>query len=124
MNEIIALSKDMQDAESVIEDDRSESIDRPWTLARLCELRSAILELAAKHGARNVRVFGSVARGDATSDSDVDLLVDFEAGRSLMDRAGLMIDLQELLRVSVDVATVRSLKPRIRDRVMREVVAL
>ena len=82
--------------------------------------RDEILRIAAKHGARNVRIFGSVARGEATEQSDVDFLVD----RSLLDRAGLLVDLEELLGRKVDVATERVLKPRIRDRVFREAVSI
>ena len=86
--------------------------------------REEILRIAAKHGARNVRVFGSVARGEADDQSDIDFLVDMEPGRSLLDRAGLLVDLEELLGRKVDVATERVLKPRIRDRVFREAVSI
>jgi predicted nucleotidyltransferase len=90
----------------------------------LQEKRTAILQLAAKHGARNVRVFGSVARHEADEQSDIDFLVDMEPGRSLMDMGGLLMDLRELLGREVDVVTERGLKPRIRDRVLQEAVAL
>ena len=80
--------------------------------------------VADRHGARNVRVFGSVARGDAGLDSDVDFLVDMEGGRSLMDRAGLVVELQELLGCVVDVATEPSLRRRIRDRALYEATLL
>lgn len=83
-----------------------------------------ILKLADKHGARNIRVFGSVARGEADEESDIDFLVDMEPGRSLLDMGGLLMDLRELLGCEVDVVTVRALKPRIRDRVLREAIAL
>lgn len=83
-----------------------------------------ILRIAAKHGAHNVRVFGSVARGEADEDSDIDFLVEMEAGRSLLDMGGLLMDLRELLKRDVDVVTERGLKPRIRERVLREAVAL
>lgn len=86
--------------------------------------REEILRIAAKHGARNVRVFGSVARGEADEQSDVDFLVDMEPGRSLFDMGGLLMDLQALLGREVDVATERSLKPRIRGRVLHEAVSL
>jgi predicted nucleotidyltransferase len=86
--------------------------------------REAILEVAARNGAYNVRVFGSVARGEADERSDVDFLVDMEPGRTLLDLGGLHADLEELLGVKVDVGTERSLKPRIRDRVLREARAL
>jgi hypothetical protein len=90
----------------------------------LAEKRAAILETAARHGARNVRVFGSVARGEADDKSDLDLLVDMESGRSLLDLAGLHLDLEDLLGVKVDVGTERGLKPRIRARVLGEAMPL
>jgi predicted nucleotidyltransferase len=94
---------------------------------RIEELRgrkSEILRLAALHGATNVRVFGSVARGEADERSDIDLLVDMGSGRSLLDLGGFLEDLQELLRRPVDVVTERGLKARIKDRVLREAVPL
>lgn len=84
--------------------------------------RAEVLRLAAKHGATEVRVFGSVARGEADEASDVDLLVRLGPGRSLFDLGGLVVDLEELLGRRVDVVTERGLRPRIRDRVLREVV--
>jgi predicted nucleotidyltransferase len=86
--------------------------------------RTEILRLAALHGATNVRVFGSVARGEADERSDVDFLVDMRSGRSLLDLGGLLEDLRELLSRPVDVVTERGLKSRIRDRVLREAVPL
>lgn len=82
--------------------------------------RDEILALAARYGAHDVRLFGSVARGDATSESDIDFLVDFEPGRSLFDHGGLLMELAELLQRKVDVAAAEDLKPRIRERVLRE----
>jgi len=90
----------------------------------LKQKRARVLQICAQHGARNVRVFGSVARGEAGPDSDIDLLVDFEPGRSILDHAGLWLDLQEFLGRKVDVATEKGLKPRIRDRVLKEAVPL
>ncbi len=90
----------------------------------LKEKREAILKIAAKHGARNVRVFGSVARGEADEKSDIDLVVEFEPGRSLLDHAALWLELQELLGCKVDVVSERGLKPRIREKVLREAVPL
>ncbi len=86
--------------------------------------REEILQLAARHGASNIRVFGSVARGDADEQSDVDFLVDMASGRSLLDLGGLLMDLQELLGRPVDVVTERGLRERIRERVLREAVPL
>lgn len=90
----------------------------------LTEKRDEILRIAARHGAKNIRVFGSVARGDADAASDVDVLVDMEPGRSLLDMGGLLMDLQDVLGCSVDVVTERGLRPRIRDRVLKEAVPL
>ncbi len=82
--------------------------------------REEILRVAARYGARNLRVFGSVVRGEADERSDIDLLVDMEQGRSLLDMGGLIVDLQELLGRSVDLVTEKGLKSRIRERVLRE----
>jgi predicted nucleotidyltransferase len=92
------------------------------SMAELAHLRPEILAAATRHGASNVRVFGSVARGDADAASDVDFLVDFEPGRSLLDLAGLLIDLEDLLGHPVDVVTEPGLKARIRQRVLAEAV--
>ncbi|HLC21443.1 MAG TPA: nucleotidyltransferase family protein [Candidatus Methylomirabilis sp.] len=86
--------------------------------------REEILRIAAQHGARNVRIFGSVARGEAKLDSDVDVLVDLAPGRSLLDLGGLLMDLRDLLGCNVDVVTEKGLRERIRDRVLREAVPL
>ena len=91
---------------------------------RLKEKREEILRLCAKYGVRNVRLFGSVARGEADARSDVDFLVEMEPGRSLFDLGGLQYDLERLLGCPVDVVTERGLKARIRDRVFREAVPL
>jgi len=86
--------------------------------------RDSVLGLAAKHGAYNVRVFGSVARGQSDSQSDVDFLVDLEPGRTLSDLGGLLMDLQEALGAPVDVATEKGLRPRVREKVLAEAVML
>jgi uncharacterized protein len=91
---------------------------------RLSTNREAILGMAAQYGAYNVRVFGSVARGDADAESDVDFLVEVESGRSLLDLGGLLMDLQELLGCQVDIVTEKGLRQRIRDRVLDEAVPL
>jgi uncharacterized protein len=90
----------------------------------LKEKREEILRIAARHGASNVRVFGSVARGEADAQSDVDFLVELEQGRSLLDRAALMMDLESLLERRVDVANERGLRPRVRERILQEAVLL
>jgi predicted nucleotidyltransferase len=84
------------------------------------EKRAEILRIASRHGARDVRVFGSVARGETDRESDIDFLVELEAGRSLLDLGGMQMELESLLGRRVDVVTVRGLKARIRDRVLRE----
>ncbi|MGH2494948.1 MAG: nucleotidyltransferase family protein [Ktedonobacteraceae bacterium] len=90
----------------------------------LQEKREDILRTAARRGAYNVRIFGSVARGEADEKSDIDILVDLEPGRSLFDLGGLLMDLQDLLGHRVDVVTERGLRERIRDRILKEAVAL
>ena len=86
--------------------------------------REEILQIAEKYGARTVRIFGSVARGEADVASDLDLLVEMEPGRSLLDLGGLLMELQDLLGCRVDVVTEKGLRERIRDRVLKEAVAL
>lgn len=90
----------------------------------LLRQRQTILELAARHGVRNVRVFGSVARGDDRADSDLDLLVDVEHGRSSLDVIGLEQDLEELLGRPVQVVSERGLSHYLEERVLAEAVAL
>ncbi len=90
----------------------------------LKEKRDEILRIAAKHGARNVRVFGSLVRGEAGAQSDIDLLVEFEPGRSLLDQAALTLDLEELLGRKVDVVTEGGLYWLLRRRILREARAL
>ena len=82
------------------------------TLAELRTRRSEIIEIARARGASRVRVFGSVARGEATDSIDVDFLVDLEPDRSLLDLGGLLMDLQELLPRNVDVVTERGRSPK------------
>ena len=86
------------------------------------EKREDILRIASEHGAREVRVFGSVARGEADRESDIDFLVELETGRSLLDLGGLHMELESLLDRRVDVVTVRGLKARTRERMLREAV--
>jgi len=86
--------------------------------------RQEILAIAARHGARNVRVFGSVARGEAKPESDIDILVEMESGTSLMDHVTLMQDLEDLLERKVDVVSDRALHWYIRERVLAEATPL
>ena len=88
------------------------------------EKREEILRIAAQHGAREVRVFGSVARGETDQESDIDFLVELEPGRSLLDLGGLQMELESLLGRRVDVVTARGLRARIRERVLREAVSV
>lgn len=96
--------------------------DTPPTITMLRERREEILSVAARHGASNVRVYGSVARGEARPASDIDVLVDMEEGRSLLDLAALHLELEELLGYPVEIGT--DVKPRLRERVEAEAVAL
>jgi predicted nucleotidyltransferase len=86
--------------------------------------RDAVLGLAARHGAKTVRVFGSAARGEARPDSDIDFLVEMEEGRSLLDLVALGQDLEELLGRKVEVVEPEGLHWYIRDRVLQESVPL
>ena len=86
--------------------------------------RDEILRIAAAHGASRVRVFGSVARGDANPDSDLDLLVDLSPGRSLLDIVAMKQDVEEFLGRKVDVVTERAVSRYMREEVLREAVSL
>lgn len=86
----------------------------------LADKKEQILALAAKYGASNVRVFGSVANGTADENSDIDFVVDMEKGRSLFDLGGLLMDLQQLLNRKVDVVSEKGLHWYIKERVLNE----
>jgi predicted nucleotidyltransferase len=86
--------------------------------------REEILGLAALHGARNVRIFGSVSRGQAGAASDLDFLVEMEKGRSLLDLVGLWQDLEDLLGCKVDVITDGGVSPYLRSRIYAEAIPL
>lgn len=86
--------------------------------------RTKILQIAARHGARKVRVFGSVARGTARRGSDIDFLVEMEEGRSLPDHAALILDLERLLKRSVDGASERGLRQPVRKEVLKDAITL
>jgi predicted nucleotidyltransferase len=88
------------------------------------QYREQIVAATNRRGAHNIRVFGSVARGDQHRGSDIDFLVDFEPGRSLLDLTGLLLDLETVLACKVDVVSARGLKPRMASEVMRDVVPL
>jgi predicted nucleotidyltransferase len=88
------------------------------------ETREEIVRIAARHGATQVRSIGSVARGDARPDSDVDLLVTWSEGTSLLDQAALVLELESLLGRKVDIASDGWVKPSIRESVYRDAIAL
>ena len=90
------------------------------TAALLASKRDPILEVAARHGASNIRVFGSASRGDDKPDSDIDLLIDLDKDRSLLDLAELVADLRDLLGRQVDVAVEDNLYWLLRRRILRE----
>ncbi len=93
-------------------------------LLTLKSKRDQIVQVAARYGARNVRVFGSVVRGEAQPASDVDFLVEMERGRTLFDLVGLGLDLEECLGVKVDVLTDGGVSPHLGQRIYAEAVAL
>ena len=96
-------------------------------MIRLDDLRSrkaAVLRLAAKYGIQSVRVFGSVARGQAAAASDVDILVEFEQGRSLLDQVGFQQDLEAMLGCQVDVVVRGGISPHLEGRILEEAVRL
>ncbi|HXD53128.1 MAG TPA: nucleotidyltransferase family protein [Solirubrobacteraceae bacterium] len=93
-------------------------------LDRLRRCRDEILRCAARHGARNVRVFGSLARGETRNASDVDLLVEMEPGRSLLDLVALWQDLEDLLGFQVDLLSDGGVSPHLRERIYAEAVPL
>ena len=86
--------------------------------------REAILRLAKNYGIRRVRLFGSVARGEDRPESDVDVLIEFEPGRSLLDQVGFRQDLEELLGRRVDVVSEGGISPYLEDRILSEAVPL
>lgn len=93
-------------------------------LSDILERRSEIIRIAARHGARNVTLFGSVARDRADETSDVDFLVELDADRSLLDRIALKHELEDLLGRPVDVINRNSLDPQVRDRILSDRVEL
>lgn len=94
------------------------------TLDELRVRRDEIFEVCARHGGSNIRVFGSIARGDAGPASDVDLLVDLASGRSLLDRCHMILDLESLLGCHVDALSSRGIPPYLRGAILGEAVPL
>ncbi len=103
---------------------REAGIRRRVTLSELRQRRAELYAIAQRYGVSNIRVFGSVARADADDASDVDLLVDMAPGRGLFDLGGFISGAEAALEVHVDVTTVGGLRPRLRERVLAEAVAL
>jgi predicted nucleotidyltransferase len=93
-------------------------------IEELKEKRKEILAVASRHGARKVRVFGSLARGESGKESDVDFLVELEPGRSLLDVIAIKQDLEELLQRKVDVVTEAAVSPYIRSDVLSQAISL
>ena len=93
------------------------------SLQQLRARRDEILRIAAARGARNVRVFGSVARGDSRAGSDVDFIVDLEPGRTVLDLSELILDLEDALGRKVDVVAIRR-RSLIAEQIQREAVVL
>jgi uncharacterized protein len=104
----------------VLGDGVSYPVHRLVAMTDIERRRADVLRIAATHGARNVRVFGSEARGEARPDSDLDLLVDMESDRSLLDLVGLGQDLEDLLGRRVDVLTAASVHPRLRASILAD----
>ncbi len=105
----------------------ADVVDAPRRKVTLTELRAhrdEIEEIGRRYGVSNIRVFGSVARGDADDNSDLDLLIDASAETGLFDLAGFALDVEQLMAVFTQVVTVHGLKPRIRDRVVSSAVPL
>lgn len=103
---------------------KADAPRRAVTLDEVRVHRAYILRLGERFGVRNIRVFGSVARGEARQDSDLDLLVDVDRGHGYFDMAGFALGVEDQLGVFTQVATALGLKERIRDRVLREAIAL
>jgi uncharacterized protein len=105
--------------------DRTNPQAQVVTLEQLLrEKRDDIKRIAARHGAYNIRVFGSVARGEAGPESDIDILIDVGPTTSSWFPAGLILDLEDLLGRRVEVITEKALNPELRDHVLREAIPL
>ena len=102
----------------------AQSVDSYIMSPTVDEIREKVAVLMRRRGVVRAGIFGSVARGESTERSDVDFLVEFEKGRSLVDLSGLRLDLCEVLGREVDVATPNSLHPRLRDQILGELVPL
>ena len=94
------------------------------TREEILRRRDEILAIAENHGARDVRIFGSIAQGEATESSDLDLIVRFEPGRTLLDHGGLIMDLRDLLGIKVDVISEAGMRDRFRKHAMKGAIRL
>ncbi len=84
------------------------------------EIKKTLIDVLREHEVKRAALFGSIVRGEATEESDIDILIEFEGRKSLLDLAGLKLDLQELLRMRVDVLTYKSLHPLLKERILSE----
>jgi len=118
-------SKIMLSSPAMVKDSRpDEVVKMSITLDDLRKEREQIKKVAQKHGASNIRVFGSISRGEERPESDIDLLVDFEADRSLFDLVRLKLELEELLGHEVDLVTEKAMHRLIASRVIKEAIPL
>jgi predicted nucleotidyltransferase len=118
-------SKIMLNSPAMVKDSRpDEVVKMSITLDDLRKEREQIKKVAQKHGASNIRVFGSISRGEERPESDIDLLVDFEADRSLFDLVRLKLELEELLGHEVDLVTEKAMHRLIASRVIKEAIPL
>jgi predicted nucleotidyltransferase len=92
--------------------------------SQIDQLKKTLIEVLKRHDVKKAALFGSVVRGEATEESDIDLLVEFEGRKSLLDLAGLQLELQEALRKKVDVLTYKSLHPLLKERILGEQVVI
>jgi predicted nucleotidyltransferase len=92
--------------------------------SQIDQLKKTLIEVLKRHDVKKAALFGSVVRGEATEESDIDLLVEFEGRKSLLDLAGLQLELQETLRKKVDVLTYKSLHPLLKERILGEQVVI
>ena len=88
------------------------------------KIKSKIIEVLKKYSVKKAALFGSIVRGEATEDSDIDLLIEFEGGKSLLDLVGLKLELQELLGREVDIITYKSIHPLLKERILNEQVVI
>lgn len=118
-------SKIMLNSPAMVKDSRpDEVVKMSITLDDLRKEREQIKKVAQKHGASNIRVFGSISRGEESPESDIDFLVDFEADRSLFDLVRLKLELEELLGHEVDLVTEKAMHRLIASRVIKEAIPL